>query len=217
VELAPLTDAALLEQTAASALGVREAPGRDTMQTIEDALRGRDLLLVLDNCEHMLEACAAFLVRILQSCPETRVLATSREPIGVAGEVRCRVPSLTLPPAGGSGRVEELSRFEAVRLFVDRARALGSGFELNAANADVVAQICRRLDGIPLAIELAAARVRILPAAQILSRLEDCFRVLSGEERPGLPRQQTLRGTVDWSYAMLTEQERALFDRLSVF
>ncbi len=217
VELAGLTDPALLEQTAASALGVREAPGRGPMETIEDALRDRDLLVVLDNCEHMLEACAVFIARILRSCTRVRVLATSREPIGLSGEVRWRVPSLTLPPPDGTGRVEDLSSFESVRLFVDRARALGSGFELTVANADVVAQVCRRLDGIPLAIELAAARVRVLPVAQILSRLEDCFRILAGGERPGLPRQQTLRGTVDWSYAMLTEQERALFDRLSVF
>jgi non-specific serine/threonine protein kinase len=217
VELAALGDPALLVQTVAAALGVRETPERGLLDAIEDSLRDRDLLLLLDNCEHLLPACAAFLTRILEGCPRVRVLATSREPIGLAGEIRWRVPSLTLPAPQDEYRVEDLSRFESVRLFVNRARALGSGFELTSANAQVVAKICRRLDGIPLAIELAAARMRVLPVAQILSRLEDCFRILSGGERPGLPRHQTLRGTVDWSYAMLTDPEHILFDRLSVF
>lgn len=217
VALAPLADPHLVVQTAATALGIRESPGSDLAATMRDALRDRDLLLIMDNCEHLLASSAALINLLLEGCPRVRILATSREPIGVPGEKTYRVPSLPLPGPERALDLEPLLRFASVRLFVERARALGSGFELTMANADAVSHICRRLDGIPLAIELAAARARVLPVGQILSRLEDCFRILSDGVKPGLPRQQTLRATVDWSYSMLANEERVLFDRLGVF
>jgi len=172
---------------------------------------------VLDNCEHLLAACAQLADALLHGCPALRVLATSREGLGIAGETTYRVPSLSCPNGEPIERVEDLVAFEAVQLFVDRARAAKPGFELTSANAKAARQICQRLDGIPLAIELAAARVRALPIEQIASRLDDNFRLLTGGSRTALPRQQTLRATIDWSYNLLDEPEKALLRRLAVF
>jgi predicted ATPase/class 3 adenylate cyclase len=222
VELAPLTDPSLVPQTVAATLGVREQAGRPVTQTLQEYLRTRMLLLVLDNCEHLVAACAALAEGLLRACPNLRIMATSREALGIAGETTWRVPSLSLPDPRqpGSGAAElaaVLPQYEAVRLFIDRALAVSPGFAVTNQNAPAVAEICHRLDGIPLAIELAAARIRVLTPEQIAARLDDRLRLLTGGSRTALPRQQTLRALVDWSYDLLAEQERRLLGRLSVF
>jgi non-specific serine/threonine protein kinase len=229
VELAALADAALVPQAVAAALGVREEPGRPPLATLVGALRPRHLLLVLDNCEHLVEACARLAEALLAACPRVQVLATSREALGIAGEVPFRVPPLALPPRGAGAPVgavggpagplpaEALTQWEAAQLFVGRAQTLVPGFAVTAQNAGAIAQLCHRLDGIPLAIELAAARVRLLSVEQLLARVEDRFRLLTGGSRTAQRRQQTLRALVDWSYDLLAPPERALFDRLSDF
>jgi predicted ATPase/class 3 adenylate cyclase len=217
VELAALSDPALVPQAVASALGVREETGRSLMTTLTDYLRSRELLLLLDNCEHLVAACAALAHTLLTACPGLQVLATSREALGIAGETVWLVPSLSLPGAEPALAAESVTQFEAVRLFIERAVLSQPGFHVTNANAPAVAQICHRLDGIPLAIELAAARVRVLPPEQIATRLDDRFRLLTGGSRAALPRQQTLRAAMDWSYELLSENERALLRRLSVF
>jgi predicted ATPase/class 3 adenylate cyclase/DNA-binding CsgD family transcriptional regulator len=204
VDLAPITDPDLVSTTAARALGLPDQPGRSTMDTLTRFIADRQMLVVLDNCEHLLDACAALMMAFLETCPGVALLVTSREPIGVAGEVSWRVPSLSLAD-------------EAVELFTDRARHARSDFEISDDNAATVTEICRRLDGLPLAIELAAARVRALSLAEILDSLHDRFRLLTGGARTAVRRQQTLRASVDWSHALLTEPERALFRRLAAF
>ena len=204
VDLAPLTDPELVPVTVARALGLPDQPGRSTMDTVVRFVRDRQLLVVLDNCEHMLDASAALVNELLGAAAGLTLLTTSREPIGVAGEVSWRVPSLPL-------------RDEAIELFADRARRARPDFTVNNDNAAVVAEICTRLDGLPLAIELAAARVRALSLAEILDSLHDRFRLLTGGARTAVRRQQTLRASVDWSHALLTEPERVLFRRLAVF
>jgi predicted ATPase/class 3 adenylate cyclase len=217
-EFASIADRARIPKTVASALNVSEQPGRDLNETLVDALRPKPLLLILDNCEHLLAACSDLAAELLRKCPQVRILATSREGLGVPGETLWRVPSLSvpesihrLPPS------EELVLYEAVRLFVDRAAATTPGFTVTSENAPAVAQVCRRLDGIPLAIELAAARIKVLAVEQIAARLDDRFRLLTGGSRTALPRQQTLRGAMNWSYDLLSETERVLLRRLSVF
>ena len=217
VELAALAEPELVLQTVASTLGAREVPGRSLLTTLIDYLRIKELLLVLDNCEHLVMACAKLTEALLRSCTHIRVLATSREPLGVAGEVVWRVPSLSLPETRQVPSVERLMQYEAIRLFIERAVAVRQGFTPTPQNAGAVAEICRRLDGIPLAIELAAARMRSLSAEQIAERLHERFNLLTGGGRTALPRQQTLRGTLDWSYDLLSPQERVLLRRLSVF
>ena len=216
VELAALTDPDLVPQAVAAALGVREEPGRPPRDTLRTALQPRHLLLVLDNCEHLVAACAHLVEALLRVCPGLRILATSREALGVAGETLRRVPSLSVPPDDVL-TVDEIGRYEAVRLFVERTAAVQPAFALTPTTAPLLAQLCRRLDGIPLALELAAARMRVLTLEQIVQRLDDCFRLLTGGSRTALPRQQTLRATIDWSYDLLTEAERALLRRLAVF
>ncbi len=219
VELAPLTDPALVPQRVAAVFDIREEPGRSLLETLKTTLAGQTYLLILDNCEHLRAACASLAAGLVGACPSARVLATSQEPLGVRGEVVWRVPPLTVPDlrSGKKPTRPEISRSESVRLFVERAAAALPAFSLTDQNALVLAQICARLDGIPLAIELAAARVKVLPPAQILGRLEDRFRLLTAGSRDALPHQQTLRATVDWSYELLSEAERTLFERLSVF
>jgi predicted ATPase/class 3 adenylate cyclase len=217
VELAPLADSAFVPQAAASALGVREEAGRPVTRTLQEALKRRRLLLVLDNCEHLLSACAQLAASLLSSCPGVKILATSREWMGIAGEMTYRIPSLSLPDPANLPPVDTLLRFPALQLFHDRAQFHLPAFALTAANAPLVAQVCHRLDGIPLAIELAAARVRSLPVEQIAARLDDRFRLLTGGDRTALPRQQTLRALMDWSYDLLNAQEKLLLHRLSVF
>ncbi len=217
VDLAPLSDDSLLPHTILTALGVREAPGHPPLATLIEHLRSHDVLVVLDNCEHLVVACAHAADALLRACPHVRLLATSRELLGVAGEVAWRVPSLSLPDPRYPPDPASLASCEAARLFVDRAVLVQPTFAITEENAAPLARVCRRLDGIPLAIELAAARVRALTVDQIAARLDDRFRLLTGGSRTALRRQQTLQALVDWSYDLLGAQERVLFRRLAVF
>ena len=217
VDLAPVADGSLVPQTVASILGVRELPGRPLIDALAQALVTRQLLLLLDNCEHVLSACAGLAYSLLQACPHLSVLTTTREPLNIAGETVWRVPSLTLPDSEAAVSLEQLRKSEAVRLFEERAWSTLPGINLSDHNAPAVAKICRRLEGMPLAIELAAARVKLLSVEQIAARLDDRFRLLSGGRRSAPTRQQAIRATIDWSYDLLSEPERLLFDRLSVF
>jgi predicted ATPase len=217
IELAPVADPALVPQTVAATLGLREEAGRPITTTLSDYLRGRKALLLLDNCEHVIGASAQLVDLLLHACPDLTLLASSREQLGVPGETAYRVPSLSLPDPHHASEVDTFSHYEAVQLFVDRAQLALPGFALTAENAPAIAQICQRLDGIPLAIELAAARVNVLGVEQIAARLTNAFRLLTGGSRTALPRQQTLRALMDWSYNLLSEPERALLRRLSVF
>jgi predicted ATPase/transcriptional regulator with XRE-family HTH domain len=216
VELAALTDPQLVAHAVAATLGVREQPGEPILATLGTALGTTERLLVVDNCEHLLDGCARLAEALLRACPRLRILVTSREPLRVGAEVIWRVPSLTLPDHDDQAP-GELAKSEAVRLFVERAEAVQPSFALTAGNAAAVAQICRRLDGIPLAIELAAARVSALTPEQIAQHLSDRFRLLRSGSRTALPRHQTLRALIDWSYDLLSEKEQVLFRRLAVF
>ncbi len=217
VELAPIRDEERVLPAIAQALSLRESPGEDLGTTIVRRLDGCRSLLLIDNCEHLLEGCARAVEFLLSLLPELRILASSREALGVPGEEVVTVPPLALPREGKKYSVAELEVFESVRLFIDRASSVRREFSLTERDAAAVAQIVRRLDGIPLAIELAAARVKVLPLAQIATRLDDRFRLLTGGSRTALPRQQTLRATIEWSYELLDEDERRLLRRLSVF
>lgn len=216
VEFATLADPALVPPTVASVLGVWEDPHRPMVATLADFLHSKHLLLVLDNCEHLIAACATLAHSLLRACPRLRILVTSREVVGMAGETVWRVPCLTLPDRQQATPIASLAQYEAVRLFIDRAIAVFPAFMVTNQNAPWVAQVCHRLDGIPLAIELAAARVKVLTVEQIAARLDDRFWLLTGGSRTALPRQQTLQATIDWSYELLSEPERTLWQRLSV-
>ncbi|MBC8136075.1 MAG: tetratricopeptide repeat protein [Fibrella sp.] len=219
VELAALTDPLLIPQAVARVIGVREEVGKTLTQTVTDHLKTRRVLLILDNCEHLLNACASLATTLLQNCPPVTMLASSREGMGIAGEQTYRIPSLSLPEAGmtATPTPESLTQYEAVRLFIDRAVSVQSTFAVTNANAPAVAQLCVHLDGIPLAIELAAARVRSLSVEEINSRLDNRFRLLTGGSRTALPRQQTLRALIDWSYDLLIPVEKRFLSCLSVF
>jgi predicted ATPase/class 3 adenylate cyclase len=216
VEIGPVADPSFVPQAAASVLSVREEPGRTPLATLVEYLRTKHLLLLLDSCEHLVQACAELANTLLRTSPRIHILVTSREVFGIGGEAIWRVPSLSLPPSPPPPP-EALDQYEAVGLFLERAVAANNSFRLTAQNAAAVLEICERLDGIPLAIELAAARVRMLSVDQIAARLDDRFRLLTGGSRAALPRQQTLRALVDWSYGLLQDNERVLFRRLSVF
>ena len=204
IDLAPVADPVVVPVTIARTLGLPDQPGRSPMETVLRFFSDGKLLLLLDNCEHLLDVCGETITTLLNGCPRLTILATSRETVSVAGEVTWRVPSLSVDQ-------------EAVSLFVDRARQARPTFRAAGEDADLVADICRRLDGMPLAIELAAARVRALSLRQIADSLNDRFRLLTGGARNVLRRQQTLRASVDWSHALLTDAERTLFRRLGVF
>jgi len=217
IELASLANPALVPQTVAVTLGMREEAGRSFLATLADGLRPKKALLVLDNCEHLVEACAQLVQALLQTCPNLHIVATSREELGVPGEVLFRVPSLSTPDPHLSLSVEVVRQYDAVRLFVERATTAWPGFMLTGDNALAVALVCYRLDGIPLAIELAAARLKVLKVEQIAGRLDDRFHLLTGGSRTALPHHQTLQAMIDWSYDLLSGPERALLRRLSVF
>lgn len=217
VELASLRDGELLAQKVGSTLGLREQQGPRFEQSLLHFLRNRELLLLLDNCEHLVEPCARLCETLLLSCPRVRILATSREALGIAGELAYRVPPMKIPEGGKHESVELLSQYESVRLFVDRALSHVPDFCVTNDNAPAVAGICARLEGTPLAIELAAARTRTMAVEEIFQRLDHMFRLLTGGSRTALPRHQTLRAMIDWSYDLLPEQERLLLQRLSVF
>ena len=216
VDFAPLTEPDTVASTVARSLGLADEQARTPLETLAHHIGAQQMLLVLDNCEHLIAACATVAESLLVRCPSLAVLATSREPLGVPGEIAWRVPSLSLPVDAGSRQVAALAQSDAVQLFVDRARRARPAFELDAGPA-AVGDICRRLDGIPLAIELAAARVRVLSVEQISEGLNDCFRLLAGGARTAVPRQQTLRASVEWSHELLTAPERVLLRRLAVF
>src|SRR5438874_895712 len=213
VELGPLADSGLVPQTIATTFGVREGPDRPLMAALHEHLRLKRLLLVLDNCEHLLDACANFLEATLRACPTLSVLATSRELLEVNGELAFRVPSLTYPPEGTDHTYE----YEAPRLFVDRAQLTLPAFKPTAEDWQAIGAICRHLDGIPLAVELAAAMVDVLSPVRILDHLSDRFRLLSGGRRRPGGRPQTLRAAIDWSYLLLAPAEQKMFRRLAVF
>jgi predicted ATPase/class 3 adenylate cyclase len=217
VELAALADPGLVPQTVATVLGLKEAPGKPITQTLTDYLKDKRLLLLLDNCEHLLDGCARLADALLRLCPHAKILASSREALGIGGEQAYRVPSLSLPDPKQAHTPASVAPFEAVQLFTDRALLARTDFQVTHENAGTLASICYRLDGIPLAIELAAARVRALSVEEINSKLDHRFRLLTGGSRTALPRQQTLRSLIDWSYDLLHEPEKRLLQRLSVF
>jgi non-specific serine/threonine protein kinase len=217
VELAALADPAMVGPTVASVFGIRDHNRRSLVDALCGFLKDRHLLLVLDNCEHVLGACADLSKRLLETCPSLRILATSREPLGVPGESVQRVNSLTVPHVRACDGPRALCECEAVQLFVDRSSAASSDFSLTKKNAKAVAEICQRLDGIPLALELAAARTRLLSVEQIAGHLDQALPLLTAGNRSELSRRQTLKATFEWSYALLTEQQQRLFERLAVF
>ncbi len=217
VELAPLSDPRLVSHAVAGALGVREEPGRPVFDALVAFLADRSLLLILDNCEHLVQACAELADGLLRSAPRLSILASSREHLRVAAERIYSLTTLSLPDPGYPLAFEELPHYEAARLFIERAVAVQPSFALSERNAHAVIQICRRLDGIPLAIELAAARLRTLTVESIAERLDDRFRLLTKGSRTATPRQQTLSALIDWSHDLLDLIERALFRRLAVF
>jgi len=216
VELAPLTDPSLLPQTIASVFELREIPNTPLMDLLTNYLRAKQLLLILDNCEHLIAACAKLSADLLHVGPQLKIIASSREALGMSGETVYRVPSLSLPDPAQVTR-EAIVDYESIQLFVERANAVQSHFVLQDSNASSITQICHRLDGIPLALELAAARITVFSPEEIASRLDDRFRLLTGGSRTALERHQTLRALIDWSYDLLSDEERMLFRRLSVF
>jgi predicted ATPase/class 3 adenylate cyclase len=216
-DLAPIADTELVASVIAKAIGLSQVEGRRVDESISQWLKRKTSLLILDNCEHLLGAVAAIADVILRSCPNVRLLATSREALGIAGEAVHRLPSLAVPESGSTPRVEDALRYGAVALFADRAALVDTRFVLNDDTAPIVADICRRLDGIALAIELAAARVKVLSIPNLAQRLSERFKILTGGSRTALPRQKTLSALIDWSYDLLTTQEKMLFDRLGIF
>jgi predicted ATPase len=218
IELAQLADSNYVLSTIASTFHLREFQGVPLMDTVTDYLRGKQLLLTLDNCEHLIETCARLSDHFLQACPKLKIISSSREALGISGETVYRVPSLSLPQDFEDLRdVGNLMNYEATRLFTERAVKANPQFTLTIDNAPYVTQICKRLDGIPLAIELAAARLKLFTPQQIAARLDDRFKLLTGGSRSALPRQQTLRALIDWSYLTLNETEQEVFRQLAVF
>jgi len=217
VELAPLSDPGLVPRTLASVLGLEEQPGNPVTATLVEHLKDQRVLMVIDNCEHLLHACAVLADLLVRRCPQLTILASSREALGIAGEQTYRVPSLSLPDPGDIHTPVSVAPFEALQLFVDRCLGVRRDFRVTHENAATLVSICHRLDGIPLALELAAARVRSLSVEEINRRLDHRFRLLTGGSRTALPRQQTLRSLIDWSYDLLLDPEKVLLQRLSVF
>lgn len=217
VELAPVTDPNRVIQSVAAPMGLQEHPARPILDVLVDYLRPKRVLIILDNCEHLIDECANLADHLLRLCPKMKLLASSREALGINGERVIRLRSMALPPSHDGLSTRELGEYEAIRLFLARAGSVKSDFALTQENAVDILQICRRLDGIPLAIELAATRVRVLSPSQIAKRLDDRFKLLTGGSRTALPRQRTLQALIDWSYDLLSEPECVLLRRLSVF
>jgi predicted ATPase/DNA-binding winged helix-turn-helix (wHTH) protein len=217
IELAPMADGALVAETLCRVVGAPVTAERPAVEAAVAFLRRRAALIILDNCEHVLEAASALAAALVRDCPSLRILSTSRQALGIQGEALFHLPPLPLPPAGDAIDAAAALRFDAVRLFVERADAATGGYALTDADAPAVVRICRRLDGVALATELAAARLRVLNAAEIAARLDDVFRLLTGGSRAVPPRQQTLRATIDWSFALLSSPEQILLQRLAVF
>ncbi|MFZ1321263.1 MAG: tetratricopeptide repeat protein [Ignavibacteria bacterium] len=217
VELAAVSEPKLLIQTVMSAIGILENPKESPEATLTGYLKDREILIILDNCEHMIDVCAEFTENLLSICPKLKVMSTSREALKSSGEQIYKIPSLSHPNPEVKDTPEQLIQYESVRLFIERALAVNTEFRVTIENTPALAEICSRLDGIPLAIELAAARTKIMSVEKIHERLDDRFRLLTGGKRTALPRQQTLRSLIDWSYDLLSENEKILWNRLSVF
>ena len=217
VELAPIADPDLVTQTAANSLGMHLSAGPQTFSFLVDYLQPKRLLMIFDNCEHLIATCARLVDALLHACSNLSILVSSREALGIEGETSFLVPPLTTPEIHQQPNLDELAQYEAIRLFVERAGIASPGFQLTADNSPTIVQVCQRLDGIPLAIELAATRLKLLSVDEIALRLEDRFRLLTGGSRVALPRYQTLRASIDWSYELLSAPERLLLLRLSVF
>lgn len=216
-ELASVSDPSLVVQTLLNSLNENQEPGKSPAETLKAFLKDKELLLILDNCEHLVNECAVLTEMLLSYCPKLKIIATSREALNCSGEITFRIPSLTLPDISVKNTAEHLTQFEAVRLFIERALAVNPNFRVNNENAPALAQICHQLDGIPLAIELAAVRIKVLSLNNIYERLDNRFKLLTGGKRTALPRQQTLRAMIDWSYELLSDEEKLLWNRLSVF
>ena len=217
VDLASLMDPSLIPQTIAKALELYLAPNQAPLEIVEKYLQSKQKLLVLDNCEHLIAACAELVEHLLSICSKLQVLTASREELGIFGEVTWHVPSLPFPDTQSLTSIQTLLEFPSIRLFLERAAAVSPGYSLTESNSQSIALICQKLDGMPLAIELAAARIKLLSTKEIAARLDDRFELLMGGSRTALPRQQTLRATLDWSYELLTDSEQRLFRCLSVF
>jgi non-specific serine/threonine protein kinase len=217
VDLAPLEDPGLLPQELANSLSITEEPGKPIASTLKEQIREKHCMLLLDNCEHLVDATADLAQQLLSSSPDLKILATSREALKINGEVLWTVPSLSLPEKEDQANLEKLEHSEAIRLFLDRARNSKPGFQLNEENASTISQICHQVDGIPLATEMAAARIRHMEPKMILERIQNRFQLLSSDRRTSISRQKTLKATLDWSYDLLSDKEKLLFTRLSVF
>ncbi len=217
IELATLTNPALVPQVVASVLDLREEPGRELTPILVEFIKPRKLLLVLDNCEHMVFACMSLADTLLHACANLTILVTSREALNIAGERSWQVPPLSLPDHRERVPIENLNQYEAIQLFVERAVRIRSNFALTSENGQAVVELCRQLDGLPLAIELAAARVRAMSVKEIVERLDWRFKLLTHNVQDSEPRQQTLKALIDWSYDLLVEGEKTLLRRLSVF
>ncbi|MEK6221765.1 MAG: AAA family ATPase, partial [Chloroflexota bacterium] len=217
VELAPLTDPAMIPVQVAAALKLQEQPNRNILTLLTDYLRHRQALLLLDNVEHLVHESAQLVEHLLKNCPDLKILVTGREALFIGGETTVQVPSLSLPSQNGSSKYEEICAAESVKLFVNRAQAFNPEFIITRENSEAIAIVVSRLDGIPLALELAAARLRMMNVEQIADRLNDRFRLLTGGSRTSLPRQQTLEALIDWSWQLLDKNEKRLLQRLSVF
>jgi non-specific serine/threonine protein kinase len=216
-DLAPITDPNLVAKEITAVLNIHENPNRSIIDTLIENIKDKFLLILLDNCEHLIESCAEVSEKLLQSVKGLRILATSREALNIQGEVIWKIPSLSFPVPGSKEEIEKVQRYEAIRLFTERASSGKPGFYLNSQNVSPLVGICQRVEGIPLAIELAATRIRYMDPESIFERLEDQFKILSSTIRMVPERQQTLKATIDWSYNLLSEQEQLLFNRLSVF
>lgn len=216
VELSELRDSALLGNTVATSLGLQEQSARWRVTALIEHIGERQMLIVLDNCEHLADACAVLVDSLLRECGQLRVLATSREPLRVGGESILTVPPLPVPPAGSTSAQQALIQYDAVNLFLDRADAVQPGFIITEENLTVVAKLCNKLEGLPLAMELAAVRLRVLSVDEILNRIDDRFRLLATGSRSGPGRQRTLRACIDWSYEICTAAERAAWMHLGI-
>ena len=217
IELSPITDPELVVKEISKILNLKEEPERDDLEILEEYLKDKNILLIFDNCEHLLERCAVITETLLSYCPKLKIISTSREPFNIQGEIIYKIPPLSMPDKIRNKSFEDLSEYESVKLFLERANSVNANFQLTHDNIYDVAELCKKLDGIPLAIELAAKRINVLPVDKILARLDDRFKLLTGGSSTALPRQKTLKALIDWSYDMLNPNEQLLLQRLSVF
>lgn len=217
IEFSPITDPDLIVKEISKILNLKEEPERDDLEVLKEYIKDKNILLIFDNCEHLLERCAVITETLLAFCPKLKIISTSREPFNIQGEIIYKIPPLSMPEKIRNKSFEELSDYESVKLFLERANSVNANFLLTHDNIYDVAELCKKLDGIPLAIELAAKRINVLPVDKILARLDDRFKLLTGGSSTALPRQKTLKALIDWSYDLLNPNEQLLLQRLSVF